>query len=57
MILGVVAVRKPEVPDRGGEDQKKRLSEAGVKFLEMGGRHGRFNSLINRFRLASFCGA
>lgn len=53
----VVAVRTPDVPDRAGEDQKKRLSEAGVKWLEMGGRHVRFNSLITPFRLASFCRA
>jgi len=51
----VVAVKTPKVANRVGEDQKKRLSEAGVEILEIGGPHVRLNSLIAPFRLASFC--
>ncbi len=53
----VVAVNTPKAADRVGEDQKKRLSEGGVEFLEIGGPHFRLNSLIAPFRLASFCRA
>ena len=53
----VVALNTPRNRDALGESQKSRLSEAAVKFLEMGGRHVRFNSLITPFRLALFCRA
>ena len=52
----VVAVSRPRVSDGIGDDQKNRLSQAGVGFVELGGPNVRLNALSTPIRLSAFIG-
>lgn len=49
----VVSARRPAEADRVGDNQKQRLTQAGVTYAEIGGTNVRVNVLVTPFRLLS----